>query len=308
MKKRLQALVYLLLFSAFVTALIMSCNDDKSNEQTPENIKKGKQLATVYCQSCHLLPDPSWADAKTWQNGILPIMAPRLGIFHFNEKYYPNSRNDLNLDRNYYPSKPVLTDEQWAQIMNYYIASAPESVTIKQNRRYAIRDSLPLFAPLIPSFHYFTPATSYVKIDSASFKAPLVIADAVKNKIFRFDRNLNVVDSSPTKGAVVDIQMREGNWIATDIGILNPNNGKYGDAGRIMKNNRWMSIKDSGIFLFRSLQRPVQISSADLNNDGREDYVLCEFGFLTGALSWMENFQKSNCCGFPQYMVHRILN
>src|SRR5207249_4337546 len=35
--------------------------------------------------------------------------------------------------------------------------------------------------------------------------------------------------------------------------------------------------------------RPVQILSADLNKDGRTDYVVCEFGNLVGALSWMEN-------------------
>jgi hypothetical protein len=35
--------------------------------------------------------------------------------------------------------------------------------------------------------------------------------------------------------------------------------------------------------------RPVQILAADLNQDGKTDYVTCEFGYLTGALTWMEN-------------------
>jgi FG-GAP-like repeat len=33
----------------------------------------------------------------------------------------------------------------------------------------------------------------------------------------------------------------------------------------------------------------VQITAADLNQDGLTDYLICEFGNLTGALSWMEN-------------------
>src|SRR5664279_2608821 len=49
-----------------------------------------------------------------------------------------------------------------------------------------------------------------------------------------------------------------------------------------------------------SLQRPVQITSVDLNNDGKKDYLLCEFGYLTGALSWMENL------GNDQFKKHLI--
>jgi len=291
-KKRSQALAFILFFF-FFAGFIFSCNDNKSKKAaeiiSAEDVKKGKHLASVYCQSCHSLPDPSWADSKTWENGILPIMGPRLGIFQFNGKYYPASRNDLNLDRGFYPSKPVVTDEQWQQILNYYTSAAPDTITTKQNRKYDIKDSLSVFTAIKPSFHYFTPATCYVKIDSTSVKFPLIIADAVKKKIYRFDKNLAIVDSFGTLGPVVDIQMSGLDWIATDIGVLNPNNGKYGNAQRIRKNNRWTSIKDSGNILFRDLQRPVHIDSADLNNDGLEDYVVCEFGFLTGAFSWMEN-------------------
>ncbi|MDQ6845861.1 MAG: VCBS repeat-containing protein, partial [Bacteroidota bacterium] len=41
--------------------------------------------------------------------------------------------------------------------------------------------------------------------------------------------------------------------------------------------------------LFDSLQRPVQITETDLNNDSKPDYLICEFGYITGSLSWMEN-------------------
>jgi hypothetical protein len=34
--------------------------------------------------------------------------------------------------------------------------------------------------------------------------------------------------------------------------------------------------------------RPVQITPADLNKDGKTDYIVCEFGNLAGALSWLE--------------------
>ncbi len=54
--------------------------------------------------------------------------------------------------------------------------------------------------------------------------------------------------------------------------------------------------------LIDSLQRPVQITGADLNNDGREDYIVCEFGYLTGAFSWLENL------GNNQFKKHVLRN
>jgi hypothetical protein len=35
--------------------------------------------------------------------------------------------------------------------------------------------------------------------------------------------------------------------------------------------------------------RPVQISKVDLNADAKQDFLMCEFGNLKGALSWLEN-------------------
>jgi hypothetical protein len=48
-------------------------------------------------------------------------------------------------------------------------------------------------------------------------------------------------------------------------------------------------MQEDTIALFDHLRRPVQLTSADLNNDGKTDYLVCEFGNLIGALSWMEN-------------------
>jgi hypothetical protein len=41
--------------------------------------------------------------------------------------------------------------------------------------------------------------------------------------------------------------------------------------------------------MFSPLARPVNLAAADLNGDGQTDWVVCEFGNLTGALSWLEN-------------------
>jgi hypothetical protein len=41
--------------------------------------------------------------------------------------------------------------------------------------------------------------------------------------------------------------------------------------------------------IIKNLQRPVYMDYADLNGDGLEDIVACEYGNLTGKLVWYEN-------------------
>src|SRR5579863_8770024 len=101
---------------------IISCNNiyrNKSHQDVQlESIKNGKALAKIYCQTCHMLPDPSLADAKSWANGILPEMGPRLGIFNYNFEEYPRQRNKF-IPADFYPSQPVLGLDQWQDLLNY---------------------------------------------------------------------------------------------------------------------------------------------------------------------------------------------
>ncbi len=74
-------------FLLALTYFLFSCNDFKKNhshKNVPDrNIIKGKRLAATYCQSCHMLPEPSLLDTKNWENGVLPAMGPHLGIFNY---------------------------------------------------------------------------------------------------------------------------------------------------------------------------------------------------------------------------------
>ena len=78
--------------------ILFSCNGpakNKAHQNIPDSsIEKGKILAATHCQSCHQLPDPSSLDAASWENGVLPAMGPRLGIFSYGFKQYPASRHD----------------------------------------------------------------------------------------------------------------------------------------------------------------------------------------------------------------------
>src|SRR5438105_4229318 len=42
--------------------------------------ERGHRLAQIYCQSCHLFPEPALLDKATWEKGAFPDMAPWLGL------------------------------------------------------------------------------------------------------------------------------------------------------------------------------------------------------------------------------------
>ena len=271
--------------------IIFSCNNfkkNKSHRNIPDSsIANGKILATKYCQSCHMLPDPCLLDAKNWETGVLPGMGPRLGIFRFGKTVYPNSRNDFNVDRNYYPSKPVITTEQWQSLIDYYTALSPDTLP-GQQRQYALKNGDALFKAELPSFKTNMPTTCYVHIDTLANPRQVIISDMMTKNIFRFNNQLQFLDSIKNPSPVVDIEIQPHDMITCNIGVMNPNNGKYGSIGHITKDEK-NEMKADSAFKINGLARPVQVSSADFNADGKTDYLICEFGNLAGALSWLEN-------------------
>jgi FG-GAP-like repeat len=256
-------------------------------EITDDQIAQGKILAAQYCQDCHLLPDPSLLDAKHWQQGALPYMGPFLGIFRYQFDIYPSSRSDRFLRPDFYPKKPLLSPEQWQLLMDYFLATSPDSLP-GQDRPVPIQNGLELFKAERPSLGYPNASTGYLQVDTTTPSRTILLGDALQKKLFRLNGRLEVQDSILLPGATVGIDFNHGSMTACDIGYLNPNNGKFGKALRISTAKDGKMILDT-LPLFDSLARPVQITSVDLNQDGLTDYLVCEFGNMTGALSWMEN-------------------
>ena len=214
-------------------------------------------------------------------------MGPRLGIFTFNWQSYPSSRYEKEVPENFYPDKPLLKDDEWQDIINYYTATSPEFLPAQQ-RQMPVEIRQDLFDVSWPSFHQPSPATCYIKVDTTTNPHTIIQADVLTKKILRFDASLNIVDSIKAESPVVDIDFKDRVMTASDIGILNPNNGKFGKLQYVVTDAEGKMHIDSSLQI-GNLQRPVQSIKVDLNNDGRDDYLVCEFGYITGALSWYEN-------------------
>lgn len=246
-----------------------------------ESIKSGALLARQYCQSCHLLPAPGLLTAPIWENDVLPHMGPHLGIFEYKYKKYPNSLNDVNAGKGYYPAKPLLSLQQWQNIIDYYTAVAPDSLHGTNNESH-LKDGTHFFKAVIPPDLHYSPATCFIKADSTT--QTIVTSDILLKMSYRFNRNLRVVDSFFSNDIITDMLFDKNNIAACNIGLFSPNNAK---AGSIEQLNNSSHKKQATII--DTLVRPVSLAAADFNSDGKTDYVTCEFGYLRGALAWHEN-------------------
>lgn len=297
---RLRAYIQTLFLSAVISFLFMaffnSCKEPYKKNSTHQNVKdesieRGKELAATYCGSCHLLPDPSLVDAKSWEKGVLPEMGPRLGIFAHGFDMYPSYRNDKNVDRNFYPSQPALNDIQWSSIIDYFTALAPDTLHADSND-VPISNNLSLFKAVVPSFSDLSPRISYIHIDTNAVSHCLMLSESNRKRIYKFNAQLQLLDSVYTAGSIVDIAADKSSSVACNIGIMVPTNGKYG-TGNYFAPNAQGKMQYDTLAVFDSLRRPVQMTACDLNNDGKTDYLVCEYGNLKGALSWMQNMGEN---------------
>ena len=281
-----------------VFLLLLSCGRSARNADgvsiADSSIRNGRELASRYCQSCHQLPDPGLLDKASWQKGVLPGMGPRLGIFGHNGIRYPSYSNDPHVGRGFYPSTPLLADGQWQEIIDYYTGMAPDSLP-SQPEHLPIDTNLTLFKPMMPATGgassaagRFSPVTCYVHLDTNGGRRQLVTGSLFPGTVWRYDRQLKMIDSVSLRGGVVDMQFAGDSIIACNIGNINPNDAQLGSVDRIYYDGGGKLRLDT-LPILRELSRPVQATAADLNGDGRTDYLVCEFGNQKGELSWWEN-------------------
>lgn len=247
---------------------------------------EGKDLAKTYCSTCHLFPKPSLLDKKTWKETVLPNMGWRLGIrkpgddpYAKLEKEEAQSVKALEV----FPEKALIPKADWQKIVDYYLQNAPDEPLPQNNP--------PGFDSLLKNFHAeafsFTksplPQTSLLKYDSSS--GLLFIGD-VQRELYAMKRNLTLLASWKLESAPVDIDFHiPASPRVLCIGSLKPSqqiNGSFYAFDTA-------TAPVSGRKIINRLARPVACEVADLNSDGVDDLIICEFGNHTGKLSWFES-------------------
>jgi hypothetical protein len=235
----------------------------------------GEKLARANCSACHAFPEPALLDKATWRSGVLPRMAPRLGVAA------QSLSEAMGRDTNVAVLNKSLPQPDWEKIVAYYVEHAPDSLPYQ---------SLPAEPHLDPPF--FAPRALTAGMSSSGIITLLRI-DSVHRRIFIGEAGSNllrIVDwsghpiSSIALGSPpTDIIIERDSVLVLESGILDPNDQpkgslvKYELAGGD-------SLRSPRVVL-DSLFRPVFVRKFDFAGTGRADFVVCEYGNNRGRLA-----------------------
>ena len=241
--------------------------------------RKGYELSKVVCSSCHLLPEPDLLDKVTWAMQVLPAMGQRLGFHDVPYDQLPLEKRVR--DAKIIPEKPIMSVEEWRSICTYYLATAPVQAP-PQGPRAEIQTPLRQFQVVHPPYRV-KPRTTLVKIDPAARKIHLGQGETntlvVLNAEGRFEASV-ALESPP-----VGLELRPEGFYLTLIGSYTPSDelvGKLAFLGKPGAGQPQYQV------LLKDLPRTADIQFADLNQDGREDVIVCGYGNMLGQFSWFE--------------------
>ncbi len=274
----------LILFFGFMLSCVAK-NEERKNtliEVAPTGFS-GKELAKIHCSSCHAFVSPNLLSKTIWEEDVLPAMGYRLGIYKGSSQPDNNfgpPENRVNIEKAHiFPEKPVLAKADWEKIVAFYTKNAPDSDAIPLHEQ-AVTIGLKHFKYKEPAFANRPPFTVLVKI--LPNNRGLVYADGKnRNNVLTFlNSKFEHQRTVSFENTPVHYREKSGMVFLTTIGRnLSPNDLKHGAVQKINFNK-----KDNVMSLISNLQRPVSMEYGDLNNDGFEDIVACEFGNLTGKL------------------------
>lgn len=255
----------------------------------------GERLARVYCASCHAFPEPGLLDRPSWAV-VLPDMGGRLGV------YTTVARDSLvrRLDAAYvdpalvYPETPALSVEDWEAIVAYFMREAPEVLEVPP-RDPPVAVGLPGFEVQPARSRFEPPLTTLVKVEEKTGvffignfgekNTLLVINGKTGQRLF---------DWSPG-GAPVAAHWQGGRLLILTVGP-GPQPSEASDGAVYAVDGPNMPLMP----VVTTLKRPVDLDVGDLNGDGRDDLVICEFGNVQGYVSWYEN------TGGDLYKLHEL--
>lgn len=274
MKSIVPAVVYIIALPFF-----WGCGQQNTGEQT------GEQLAKTHCASCHIFPEPALLDKLTWQTKVLPAMGKNFGIEFLNGAFYPVISHGAQGQ-----ASVGIAFNDWVKIVDYYKANAPKELPA-QNRPPVTKFTEQFTAKEVLIDKGF-PYVSFVKIDGGNKR--LYAANATDSSLVVYDAALHKLSSQNIHGVLVDMNfeedvnlpgLRKGAY--TNIGYINPNDGRTGSAGNYSITPEGKFVPGAGIAT--ALPRPVQVTPCDLDKDGKTDYLVCGFGNKAGEFYWMKN-------------------
>lgn len=276
------------IFCTVLLAIVWGCEPLSERKQPPPSLYQlsqsdldlsGEQLAKGYCAACHLMPDPSVLDKKTWSN-LLPDMRKRMGLY-LEEDFGTAMPEDEGVPEGIYSKVPYITHENWKKLEAYYLENAPVT-PLPQAKKERPQLGIPGFILEAPVFSAKRSSlTTLLRIHPQT--GDLWVGDRFR-AIYRLDskNKFKQIDSLPTRVAPVDfIWNSSSSFDLISMGKMDPSNDSIGLLSTFnLKGRSWEEVPR-----IDQLMRPMDMEVADWNGDGKRDYVICQFGNHVGKLS-----------------------
>jgi len=247
----------------------------------------GKQLATQYCVMCHMFPEPSLLDKKTWSENVLPDMRMRMGIRQKEDKPFDGMDSitaTIAKNLNIYPDKPMLSKGDWDNIVTYYVENAPNKLPLQ--KKETKKGIFPFKPQFISIGDNTLPQVTLLKFDQKT--SDLYVGDYLN--LYALKNTGELRKSWKLSGPAVHLDLEGGSTpLLLTIGKVAPSEKKTGTLSHL-KTGEGFQERTS---MFTNLHRPVHFSIGDLNMDKKKDIVICSFGNYGGKLSWFNNFDPS---------------
>jgi len=251
--------------------------------ESPE-VAPGEALARQHCVSCHQFPEPELLPRTIWLNEVLPGMGAFLGHYEAQPRSQYLEAGAEHFLRSVYPAEPLLPDSTWEAIKAYYLAEAPISLSGSPNPE-ALRKVNQFELAYPPAAVGETPLASLVQFDhqtgllwtgDTGGEQPRLLGWPAAAEEPAYEWPLR---SAPSDLVAADSQT----LFLTLMGQLNPTDRALGQLVRID-----LTAPDTAAVtvLLDSLRRPVSLLRTDFDRDGQPDFIVAEYGNMSGQLVW----------------------
>lgn len=273
----------------FASCTVKTQKDNSESEEIPVSNLSGQALSQAHCGSCHAYVSPALLPKSSWRD-VLPAMGHRMGLYAAGVR--PDSLFDAGTSgavvraAGIFPEKPIMAKADWLKLVKYYMDHAPDSVAPPLRKR-PIRMGLSHFKYREIALSHRPAMTTMVKI--LPDKQGLVYGESKggRNLLTFLFPDLRERSSLPLESTPVQFYEKANERYLTTVGRgVFPTDAAEGTMQRLIKNGTTYTPGSPAI---QNLRRPVSMAYGDLNQDGLDDVVACEFGNQTGQLAWYLN-------------------
>ena len=252
-----------------LTTLLLLCAEGCREDLGPE------ALTRRTCSSCHTYVPPEALPKSVWSERILPEMAARMGIATFRydpSQQLPPGEYDLARAHGFYPEAPTLRAGDWETVKKFILSNAPDTLAAPP-------------ALELDSLRQFTART--LSLDDRAGSLVSFIGKGTEGMVVGdgYGQLWNVSPEGEAK-SILSLTLPLVHFtggadsLLLEIGNIYPTEASNGKLYRV-RNGTPTVLQDS-------LHRPVYHLAEDLDADGREEIVVCEYGNFSGAVSLLD--------------------